>query len=504
MKRRLAVQWALGAGWYGSRLPAAAANPGVELPPLPGPVLTPTLPAVHEDTLPRSGLRTFTLQRAQVPLVSISLWLDVGPEQDPADQSGLAAMAATLATRGVRLNGRLLNASQLAHYAEALGSALEVQCSAHATVFSLTVIPAMLPRAMALLAAVVAQPTLASEELERERESQLDGLQLALSRPGTVASMAARRAHERASALAATPTPRSLKQLDTAAVRAFMARHYRPSNAALVLCGDITPQAAQRLADPLFAHWKALPNQAKAEPAMAPPASPSVAVEATAATPLWINMAEAGQTAVALALSGPALPAGDGAARTIALASNAVLGLNYSSRLNQSIRIKRGLSYGVSSTLQCQPESCLLLVQAQTQHATAQEVFGLMREEIERLTAAPPSREELTARVAPVVGALGRRLESVQGLAGAVVAKLAQGRSPQELLNDIPRLVAVTPEQVQAFATAWLPVASASAVLAGQAPATAVHRLEWAKLDLDRRDLGLTPAAKTAVQTPAQ
>jgi zinc protease len=375
-----------------------------------------------------------------------------------------------------------------------------VQCSAHATVFSLTVIPAMLPRALALLAAVVSQPTLATEELERERDSQLDALQLALSRPGSVASLGARRAHERDPALAATPTPSSLKRLDAAAVRGFVARHYRTNRAALVLCGDILPSTTQRLAGPLFTQWQAgasAPPSPPKPPAVAPPPPlPAPSAEAPTATPLWIDMPDAGQTAVALALPAPPLPAGDQTARAVALASNAVLGLNYSSRMNQSIRIRRGLSYGVSSNLQCQPESCLLLVQAQTQHATANEVLGLMREEIERLAAEPPSLEELAARVAPVVGALGRRLESVQGLAGAVVAKLAQGRAPQELLQDIPRLLTVTPEQVQTFAATRLPIGRAAAVLAGQAPTAAVHRLAWAKLDLDRRDLGLPKATK--------
>jgi zinc protease len=494
MKRRVALQWALGSGLAAQSLNTWAATPGVELPPVPGPVLTPTLPAMHKGKLSASGLQTFTLPRANVPLVSISLWLDGGPELDPPGQSGLAAITATLATRGARLGGRRLNASQIAHYAEALGSALEVQCSAHATVFSLTVIPAMLPRALALVAAVVSQPTLAAEELERERDSQLDALQLALSRPGGVASMAARRAHERDHALAATPTPRSLARLDAAAVRAFVARHYRADRAALVLCGDVTPPDAQRLVGPLFAHWQAGPAAPASSASSA--SSPAPSAEVQAATPLWIDMPDAGQAAVALALPGPPLPAGDPTARAVALASNAVLGLNYSSRMNQTIRIRRGLSYGVSSHLQCQTESCLLLVQAQTQHATANEVLGLMRDEIERLAAEPPSLEELAARVAPVVGALGRRLESVQGLAGAVVTKLAQGRAPQELLQDIPRLLAVTPQQVQAFAARSLPIERAAAVLVGQTPASAVHRLAWAKLDLDRRDLGLAKAAQ--------
>lgn len=469
--------WPLGTLW--------AATPGVELPPLPGPVRAPTLPPLHEQRLAANGLRLVTAERSALPLVQASLWLPCGPERDPPGQAGLAALSATVATRGVRWRGGTLGAAGVAAAAEQLGSALDVQCSPRATVFSLTVTPPVLPRALALLAAVAAAPLLRAGELVREREQALDALRLALASPGSVASQAARRAHD-AAPWSAQATARSLAAIGPQQVAAFVAAHYRPDHAALVLCGDITPPTAQALAQDAFGAW-ARPGQA------APTQGTLAAPEPPGPAQVWIHMPEAGQSAVALALPFPPLQAQDATTRATALAANAVLGMNYSSRMNQVIRIRRGLSYGVSSQLSMQAEGCLLLAQAQTQHATALEVLGLMREEVARLALAPPDAAELAARVAPVVGGLARRLETVQGLAGAVTAKLAQGRDPQDLALDIPRLLAVTPEAVADFALKHWPASSTRGVIAGQAPGGTPDTLPWSRLDLNARHLGTLP-----------
>ena len=82
-------------------------------------------------------------------------------------------------------------------------------------------------------------------------------------------------------------------------------------------------------------------------------------------------MAKSGQAGVVVALP---LPERSGSERAIGAVLNSVLGGGYSSRLNQEIRIKRGLSYGASSTLDARREAALFRVAVQTKNESAAEV----------------------------------------------------------------------------------------------------------------------------------
>jgi zinc protease len=179
-----------------------------------------------------------------------------------------------------------------------------------------------------------------------------------------------------------------------------------------------------------------------------------------------IDMPGAGQAGVALAL--PASPAG-APDRIAGLVTNAVLGMGYSSRLNQEIRIKRGLSYGARSDFDTRRQAGAVRVAVQTKNPSAPEVVGLIGAELDRLmdTAVPP--EELEARRATLVGGFSRSLETTQGLADQVADLVVAGLPLAELPQRIERLQAVTPAEVQAFAKRHFGAAGRRIAVAGVA-----------------------------------
>ena len=158
--------------------------------------------------------------------------------------------------------------------------------------------------------------------------------------------------------------------------------------------------------------------------------------------------------------------------RRIGQVANAVLGGGYSARLNQKVRIERGLSYGASSQVETQPAGGVLVAVAQTQHATAAEVLGLMRDEILHLAEAPLSADELAARQATLTGSFARRMTSTSGLAALMVGQYAQGRSLDDLHRFVDEVMAVSADQVRDFARQrWTPQAL-RAVVVGDLKAT--------------------------------
>ncbi len=186
-------------------------------------------------------------------------------------------------------------------------------------------------------------------EVAREPVFALDEIERACARARSMSSRSRTRARERSPAwspsgspMAPAPTaipraarPEPLPRIARDDLVAAQRRAFRPDNAVLILAGDITPEAGLALARRHFGSWAA-PAEPVPAPAVAAPArsGPTVAI---------VDMAKSGQAGVVVALP---LPERSGSERSIGAVLNSVLGGGYSSRLNQEVRIKRGLSYG--------------------------------------------------------------------------------------------------------------------------------------------------------------
>lgn len=461
---------------------ASAPTPGVDSPPpaaAPRPVV---VPPFVQQRLP-NGLTVVVAPRHDTPLVTIAALVRAGPEQDPAGRSGTAAMTAALLGKGAVRAGRPVSATQLAHQAEALGGTLDTASSWRSSTLTMTVTTPRLAAATALLADVLRRPTLAADELERARAQALDSLRVSLSDPAAVADRVARRVYWGSSAYGKAVTPASLKRIRRADVQAFHAAAYRPSNTVLVLAGDVQAEQAVELARRLLADWQ----DGRAPAAAMRPTPPTTLPDPL----LLIDLPGSGQSGVVVTAP---FVAADAADRRIGQVANAVLGGGYSARLNQEVRIKRGLSYGAFSEAETHPGAGMALASTQTNHPNAAQVLQLLRGEIERLAEAPPGADELAARQATLIGSFARRLETTGGLASLVAAQLAQGRPLDDLRRTVDEISAVTPAEVQGFArTHWRGAALRGVVAgdlkaAGEALATLAgpaRRIPAATLDLD-------------------
>jgi zinc protease len=372
-----------------------------------------------------------------------------------------------------------------------LGGALELASTWRASTIGMSVTVPKLEQALALMADVSRRPLFNGEELDRVRAQAQGDLRIVLHDPAEVAVLAARRAFWADTRYAATPTAASLQRLTLAQVKAFHARWYRPDNAVLVMVGAIDPERAEQLAKTWFGDWRA--------PAVALPTLPALQAQRNKAPLLLIDMPGSGQSSVLLALPFSALGAGQW---PVAQVANAVLGLGYSARLNQEVRIRRGLSYGVSSAVEIHPDASLLSAQAQTQNSTAAQVLELLRDEVRRMAEKTASADELAARQATLVGTFARHLDTVGSLNRLIVRHLAQDRPLHTLNQTIDNVMAVTPEQVRAFAQDHWPSAHVQAVVVGdtQVSGAALRELDaqarpipLARLDLQSTSLTSPP-----------
>ena len=423
-------------------------------PPEPGAPRPLTVPTPVERTL-ANGLRVIVAPAGRLPLTAVRLQLRSGAGADPAGRPGVAAMTAGLLTQGTRTR----SAEAVAREVERLGADLSAAAGWDGTAVSLNVLQSKLDAGLAVMADVVLNPALAPEELERQRAQALDGLRVAMSQPGGLAGLLTP-----VVAFGAGPyghpqggTPESLAAMTAADLRRFHAERFTPANATLVFSGATPAEEAFAIAEKHFGGWRsgAAPARAAPRAAGAPPTQTVI-----------VDLPGAGQAAVTAVR--PSVSRTDPAFIPTRVAG-AVLGGGYSARLNQEIRIRRGLSYGAFGGLSARREGGVLTASTQTKNESAAEVAALIKTELRELATAELPQAELEARKSTLIGEFGRSVETVDGLASELGALTVFGLPTSELAGYAPAVAAVTAEQAKAAAARNLSPDRASLVVVGDA-----------------------------------
>jgi zinc protease len=451
------------------------------LPPV-GAAVAPVLPKPAEKTL-ANGLRVIVARSSDLPLVSVDLTIKTGGWADPAGLSGVAGMTADMLTEGTKTR----SAREIARQTEALGANLESSAGLESSSVTLNIMPDKLGVGMAIMADVARNPAFAAEELARQKAQSLDGLRVAYQEPGQVSAYAAAPVVFAGTPFGHVPagTPGSIARLKPADLAAMHSAWYRPDNAVLVLTGDITAEQGFALAEKTFGGW--------AKPATPLPPPPAINPQGKPRT-IVLDLPGTGQAAVNLAKPGIARSDPDYYSGIVA---NTLLGGGYSSRLNLEIRVKRGLSYGASSSLAANRTTGSFRAAAQTKNETAPQVLDLIVEQMTSLGSTPASADELIARKSNLVGSYGRRLATTGGLADTLGNLALYGVPLDEITRYTTRVEAVTPAQVQAFSARVLDPAKASVIIAGDAKVFA------AALKAKRPDLEVIPVAELDLDKPS-
>ncbi|HVK81170.1 MAG TPA: pitrilysin family protein [Verrucomicrobiae bacterium] len=430
-----------------------AAEAEREQPPAAGTPVNARIPQTSQRTL-ANGLRVIVAPNRALPLVSADLRIGSGASADPANRAGLASVTADLLNKGTTTR----SATDIARAVESLGAQIGATAGPDSSAVSLQTRADRAGDAFAIYADVIRNPTFAGEELERSRQQFLDGLQVALSEPGSIAGMAMSRAIYGNAPYGAVTSPTSLAAITRDDAATYHANFWRPDNAVLVISGDVSAEEGFALAERHFGDWP--------RPSAALPARPDTSAYAAPARTIVVDLPDTGQAAVVMGLRG--------VARTDAdyfplLVANNVLGGGYSARLNTEIRIRRGLSYGANSSLSARLSPGPIVASAQTRNDAAVQVYELMRTEIDRIGDTLTPDAELTARKAVLIGSFGRSVETTAGVAGQISALALYGLPPESLGTYVSDITNVTSEQARTAAARYFDPDRADVVVVGDA-----------------------------------
>jgi zinc protease len=439
----------------GLALPAmlAAQPPDRALPPAPGAAPSLTLPRIEQRTL-ANGLTVWLVEAREVPLVQLNLVVHAGSGDDPQGEFGLASLTAAMLDEGAGERSAL----EIADAVELVGADLSTASSFDASTVRLNVPARALAQVLPIMVDVVARPTFPAEDLERLRQERVTTLLQVRDDPAGLAAPAFARVlygEEHRYGTGAIGTTATLGAFTAAQLRAFHADVYRPSNATLIVVGDLAAAGGLPSIERAFGAWTAAPKPQR-RPVPAAPPRDGVQV-------VIVDMPGAEQSQIRIGSVGVARSTPDYFALQVL---NTVLGGSFTSRLNQNLREEHGYAYGASSRfdMRLSPGPFTAAAGVQTDK-TAESLTEFFNE----LTAIrePIGDDELAKAKNFLALRFPGTFETIGDLAGRL-EELAVYGLPQQYFNDyMTSIDAVSAADVQRAARAHLGLDRLTVVIAG-------------------------------------
>lgn len=427
--------------------------------PEPGPDRPFHFPRVAKRRL-SNGLELRAVRHRDAPVANVTALVPGGASADPDHRPGLVSLTTDLLAEGCRGQSALEFADRIS----LIGGDLDLDVNHDAMVVSLTALHRFLETDLELVRDIVIEPNLAAEDFERVRALRLDRLrQISVHAPAIADRALARVVYgEHPYGHAILGTRMSLTSAALEDVRALHAAAFVPEHSTAVIVADVDEGALLDLGERTFGAWRGPAGGAASvdrEAGLRPsPPGPAVRVGV-------VPRAGAAQSELRIGLVSAARATPDYYALVLL---NAVLGGQFVSRINMRLRQEKGYTYGVRTAFDFRRgRGPFVLQTAVATDATASAVADALSELAGVAAARPVTADELALARASLAKGYPRGFETAAQV-GRSVAHLALHDLPDSTFEDfIPRLDAVSVDEVTAVACKYLDRSRMAVVIVG-------------------------------------
>lgn len=461
-----------------------------ERPPRPLAARDSRFPPYQIQTLP-NGLQVVAVAHHEQPAISMRLLVRAGSASDPKDKLGLVHELASLLDQGTESK----SATELNDAIDSIGGAMGAGAATDVTYLNMVVMKDSFEPAMRMLSDMARRPAFSQSEIDRQRQQTLSGLQVSLDDPGYVADAVFDRLvygfHPYG--MPHTGTPESIGGITRADVHAFHRKHFTPNNAILAVVGDVTAEEAFETVRKVFGDWER--KDVAVETFIEPP-GPTRRL-------IVVNKPDAVQTEVRVGHIGIPRRHPDYMAVNLAIR---ILGGEGSNRLHNVLRTQRALTYGAQANMDALKESGDFVAETNTRSDATAEVLRLTFDEFWRLQRDPVGEQELAGAKAYMTGSFPLTIETPDAIAMQVLNVVFYGLPIEELQTFRDRVNAVTVDDIQRVARAYLRPDRLSVVLVGNIAAfgpslkgvgfNSYETVELANLDLTAADFKRAPGSR--------
>jgi zinc protease len=425
-----------------------------EGPPEPGPLGKVEFPAYEKRVLP-NGLTVYALEHHEQPVVAIRLLISAGADRDPRDLPGVAAFTANLLNQGTKTR----TATKIAEAIDQVGGSLEATADMESTTVGAAVLIDNVGLAFELMNDVVMNPAFAADELSRAQQQSLSGLTANMDDPDFIADAVFDRVvygshpygHLEGGTLQSIP---KIKRDDLVK---FHNAYYAPNISAMAIVGDLRTADAFKLAEQWFGSWqrKDVPPQPNFE-------IPKLKGRRI----LVIDKPDSVQTEIRV---GHTTVTRKDANYFNVLVASYILGGSGSGRLNQSLRVQRGLTYGAYTTIRPKRGPSSFYSTTDTRTEKTVEALTLVFDEIQKFGTSEAPAQDLQNAKSFIIGSFPLSIEVPNDLATRLTTVFLYDLGDDYLKTFRDRLAAVSGANVLSAAREQLSADNTAAVLVGKA-----------------------------------
>ena len=401
------------------------------------------LPKLERRTL-SNGLEVLIVRHRELPVVDMSLVLKTGGTADPLNRGGLASLTAALLDEGTKTRTALDISNQLASIGASLGTGADWDMSA----VNLLTLTKHLDRALEIYADVIINPSFPASELELQRNQRLASFLQRRDNADAIAGIAYAsllygRNHPYGHPLVGDDA--SVRAITVDEIKKFYETYYRPNNSALIVVGDVDPDAITQKLEQAFAKW---------EKAVVPAIDVPISQQRDRAGIYLVDKPDAAQSVIAIGQIGVARATPDYFSLIV---MNTLLGGQFTSRVNMNLRESKGYTYGARTSFDFRRGAGPFAATAGVQTAVTKESVVEFLKELRGIRGEiPVTPAELEFSKQAIIRGYPRTFETPDQIANRLTPLVVYGL-PDSYFNDfIPKIRAVTAEDVARVANKYL------------------------------------------------
>lgn len=406
------------------------------------------------------GTEVWLAETHQLPMLDISVSFPAGSAFDPADKPGLASLTQRMLDQGAGGMTDVQIADRLADGGAQLGMELDAD-RASVTLRTLSR-PEQEQSALAVMSAVLDQPTFDAGVLQREKARLEEALKEEDAEPQMMAAFAFQAAVFAGHPYAhrASGDVNDVEKLNAGDLHRFWQTHYTQDHAVIAMVGDVTREQANAIATRLVSGL----------PASAPGVSDAIPPVPSLTAPVLRQISFPSKQSQIL-IGQPGVKRGDPDYYALYVGNYVLGGGGFDSRLMKNVREKQGLAYSVYSYFMPMQQAGAFQIGLQTRTQETATALHAVRSILHDFLQNGVTAAELTQAKDSIIGGFPLRIDSNRKQL-EYLSMIAYYHLPADYLEQFPREVArVTARQIQQAFRRHLDPDHMVTVVVGDAPA---------------------------------
>ncbi len=422
-----------------------------------------------------NGLTVLIVEDQRLPAISLTLLVPAGGGADPTGQAGTASLVAGLLDKGSRHR----DADSLAVAIDDLGASYSARAGRDSMAISLAGLSEDFMDLLALLGEITLESSFPATEFHLLRQRRLHALTRAMDQAATVADWTFSRGlygeHPYGPPLSGTAA--SISALTETVPAAWHEQQFTPAGSCLAIAGAVPAEQALKAAADIFERWQGTPPPRASHPDPAPAERRILLVDRPDSPQAQIRWGHLG------------ISRGDPRHDAAELVNDVLGGGGFSSRLMQTIRSEKGLTYGIHSGFAARLHAGPFRVSTFTPTASVGEVLRDIDDLIGAFRADGPTATELDDARRRLVGGYPLQFETATQVAGQLLEIELYGLPEDTVESYQDRILAVDTKQAADLAHDLLHPEAALAVVVGDLNGMGSAAADWG--NTETVDIGL-------------